>query len=425
MTNNQKLMIFLAKLFIWCAPITAFPFFKTLLREASGEGLVYAIILSTPLILLTGFGGPLIIIKPVKILGYLFLFSILSILLNLSHLDLITMGRSGLSRFSSQMVSFIFVIYAMIIMSNIFIRIPLKKLLSIILTGFYIQIAIIYIQLLVFFVNIDFVTKIYVDIFSILINKDILLESLGRPHGISQEPSHAAIFFILSWPIYLFKNKLLSLKGIFVILALLSMLSRSLVIILIIQSITFFFVLSRNKGKITPYISVILFLLLLFFIFGDFITSAIDIENSGSTLTRFVAIYSAFKVFLNYPLFGVGFGLTSYFSGQFFSDFGLVSNEIIDVHNGVRLPFIHNFYFRLLSDLGGIGLSLWFWLVLSQARLYKKIDKSSVYRPIIITLGISFPFIFLTKENVTFMNLWLFTVVFYCIYLLINKSVKI
>ena len=424
--NNQKLLLFLTKLFVWCAPITAFPFFKTLLREASGEGLIYAIILSTPLILITGFGGgPLIIIKPVKILGCLFLFSILSIFINFSHLDLINMGRSGLSRFSSQMLSFIFVIYAMIIMSNIFLRIPLKKLLSIILTGFYIQIAIIYIQLLVFFVNIDFVTKIYSDIFSLFINKDLLITSLGRPHGISQEPSHIAIFFVLCWPIYLFKSKLFSLKGIFVTLALLSMLSRSLVIILIIQSVMYFFVLYSKKTKIIPFISVILFLLLVFLLFGDFLMSAIDLENSGSTLTRFVALYSAFKVFLNYPLFGVGFGLTSYFSGQFFSDFGLVSNEIIEVNDGVRLPFIHNFYFRLLSDLGGIGLSIWLWLVLSQARLYKKIDKSSVYRPMIISLGFSFPLIFLTKENVTFMILWLFTVVLYCIYLLINKSVKI
>ena len=71
----SKINNFLAKLFIWCAPITAFSFFKKLLRECSGEGLVYAIILSTPLILLTGFGRDLIIIKALKILGYLFLFS--------------------------------------------------------------------------------------------------------------------------------------------------------------------------------------------------------------------------------------------------------------------------------------------------------------------------------------------------------------
>lgn len=421
MKNNQLVLESVAKIFIWIAPITGFPFFKALFRESSGEGLLYATLIVTPLIILYGVKCCFVIIKPVKMLLTVFVCAMVLIFFKISHLDIIFMNRTGFSRYLSQMLSFVFVLYSMIIMSNVFLRIPLDKLLSIILKGFYIQIVVIYIQLLVFFSNSGFLTQIYENIFSLFIENEVLMNSLGRPHGLAKEPSHLAIYVLLCWPVYLFKNKFISIKTTLIILAIGSMQSRSLTVMILIQSLAFYLTQSTKQRKLISYFYTLTFLLFVFYVFGDFIQSSVNIEQSGSTYTRFVALYSSFRVFMEHPVSGVGFGLTSFFSHWYFNDFGLFSNEVRDVVYGKRFPFIHNMHLRILSDLGVIGFLLWLRLILFQTRLAKKLDKISQHKPLLFALSIIYPLIFFTKENIGFMNIWLYSVVIFCIYTSVKK----
>ena len=422
MLNNQNLYTFLANILICLAPITGFPFFKQIFRESSGEGLLYIVILITPIFLLQIVNGTFIIIKPIKILFCLFSLSLFLILFKFSHLELVFLQRSGLSRYTTQMMTFAFTLYSMLVISNIILHISLQKLLSILITGLYIQVFIIYIQVIVYVVDIDFLNQFYSTCLSIFVDKSHLLNELGRPHGLSKEPSHLAIYLLISWPIFLMKNRLLSVKGVVIIIAFVSLLSRSLIIILFIQSIAFFISKSKGSEKIYNYLKLLMVLLLVIFFFGDFILSAVDIEKSGSTFTRFVAAYSAFMVFLDFPLSGVGFGLTSFFSINYFEEFGIISNEILEVVKGERLPFIHIMHIRILSDLGLLGFLIWSWFIINQVRLHRRINNSSIYKPVIYSFGIIFPLIFFTKENIAFMNIWLFTVVHYIIFIKTKKT---
>ncbi len=417
-------MEFVGKLIIWLAPVTGFPFFKTIFRESSGEGLLYAILMVSPIVVLHGFKGYFVVIKPVKMLLTVLFCCLIFILFKSEHLNIVFMGRTGFSRFFSQILSLLFVIYAMILMSNVFLRIKLKRLLSIILKVFYIQIFIIYLQFLVYYLNVGFLLQIYESVFSLIIENEVLMNSLGRPHGLAKEPSHLAIFILVCWPIYLFKNNFFSLKTFLILLGLTSLQSRSLSIMILLQSLAFYLTSSKRQLKLLPYFNLLVFILLVFYVFGDFLQSSIDIEKSGSTFTRFVALYSSFQVFLEFPLFGAGFGLTSFFSAEYFGEFGLFSNEVRDVVNGERLPFIHNMHLRMLSDLGLIGFLIWLRLIIFQTRLSKKIHRTSPYKPLVFALSLIYPLIFFTKENIAFMNIWLYTVILFCIYFQTKNVIK-
>ena len=136
MKNNKLLMETLAKFFIWIAPVTGFPFLKEIFRESSGEGLLYAIIIVTPIIFLNRFKGNFVIIKPVKMLFLVFICAFVFILFKGSHLDIVFMNRTAFTRYLSQMLSFVFVLYSMIIMSNVFLRISFENSYPLFCKGF-------------------------------------------------------------------------------------------------------------------------------------------------------------------------------------------------------------------------------------------------------------------------------------------------
>jgi len=414
MREESKVYWFFASLLIFSAPFTGLPFFKTYFREASGEGLVYITILISPFILLFTYQSRFIVIKPVKVTTILAAYALIGILIQINHLDMVAVGRGANIRFISQFLSLCFVIYFLYVSSNIFMRLSLPSLMKIMLRVFFFQIAIIYLQIIINLISIPVVSDIYVDIFSNFIDKETLLTSWGRPHGTSQEPSHITIFFLLVWPIFIHRYKLLSPLGILVLLALISMQSRSLILIVLIQTIVFYRSQISFKKQGLRYFIVFTTLVSVALWNRELLMSAVDIKGSGSTLTRYVAAVAALQVFLKFPIVGAGLGLTGFYSQPFFDILGLNTTEIVDVVNGERLPFIHNMHLRILADLGLIGFGIWIRFVIRSTLIHRGLGRSEVYS-MLTSLSLVYPLIFMTKENLTFMGVWLYTIILYVI----------
>ena len=91
--------------------------------------------------------------------------------------------------------------------------------------------------------------------------------------------------------------------------------------------------------------------------------------GSVSNLTRFASETSAFNMFFDHPIFGVGFGQYAFHDAQYMPSWGYMSYELRPwlIYPAAPWPAVFSIYARLAAETGIVGLACWIalWLGLS------------------------------------------------------------
>jgi len=91
-------------------------------------------------------------------------------------------------------------------------------------------------------------------------------------------------------------------------------------------------------------------------------------NDNLSNVARYGSQLAAWNMFLDHPLFGVGYGMYGFYAPQYYPVEAWRSIEIgMWASNGVGWPWppTHNLYARVLAELGGVGLMVYLSLLSS------------------------------------------------------------
>lgn len=188
------------------------------------------------------------------------------------------------------------------------------------------------------------------------VNFDLNFLKVYNEHGlvrvalIFNEPLLMSLYFSLAatFSVYLHYKKS------FVLFFLGTVLTFSMTGLFLVFTLLFFFLIKRLSIKqfmILGTIFIVSFFYLIFTLFADRLNSILLLTD-GSTRIRIASAYASIMMFLENPLFGVGFGNSKFliedYSGLFKSSF-----QHIDLKPA-------NGYFLLLSEIGLIGFFIFF-----------------------------------------------------------------
>jgi hypothetical protein len=145
---------------------------------------------------------------------------------------------------------------------------------------------------------------------------------------------------------------------------------------IILLSLRFIYLPSQRRSAHSISRSALTFLLLVVLLIG-FLFGAIELPtyeqsviagSSVSDLSRLASIESAFNMFIDHPIFGLGLGQFGFFFAKYMPAWGHLSYEITAWLSDPpkAWPASYSVYARFASELGIVGLVawivLWFWL---------------------------------------------------------------
>jgi hypothetical protein len=124
--------------------------------------------------------------------------------------------------------------------------------------------------------------------------------------------------------------------------------------------------------------------------------TAVIAGSSVSDMSRLGLIETAFNMFLDNPVFGLGLGQYGFHIAEYLPQWGHLSYEIADwlTNKGGRWPASFSVYGRVASELGLVGLVMWIalWIFLARRVLIASLDYQwatglvpSVAHPLIVS----------------------------------------
>ena len=191
--------------------------------------------------------------------------------------------------------------------------------------------------------------------------RSIVTNGVYRACGLFDDPNYFGLVLACISPLcFLIKSKSwgYSLYAIFAV-AILTTLSRASLIIMLIQFIFYFYSVNKNKTIfVLKFFSILVIIVPVFVLLKpDFIVDRMatllpmlsgntgQLENSSAE--RLDLIFAGIKMFLDYPILGLGFGNFQLYT-EFYMDFF------------PRKVFAHNSYLTILTELGIVGFIVWF-----------------------------------------------------------------
>lgn len=345
-------------------------------------------------------------------------------------------GRSSFNRVTTQLSVLLFSVFFSLCLYNLLYKINLDLfftrkyiLFSFLLAGMYSLLELFY------YLNILQLESIW-DFFDSFLHVEIV--RAGKLRSVTMEPSFLGMYlsFVTPWLLsYLLTSTRYKIIPIFLSLYLLLLtvltFSRTAYFIIAFEFFLFIFFYWReiikdkkllyNLGLAICCIAILIaaFIpadLYVFSIGEQVIMSFFSNESifQASNVSRFGIMVSAFKMFLVYPLFGVGIGQFAFYFQEFLPTWA-VNTEILDWLNGYAWVPIFNIYARLLAETGILGLSIWSLLWFSVlSKLYSLYKKNRDV--LILVLFISLLGVLLSGFNIdSFRNfsLWLVLALFW------------
>jgi len=160
--------------------------------------------------------------------------------------------------------------------------------------------------------------------------------------------------------------------------------SRTAYFVIIIESIAFLYLIrsliNLTKGNIVKYVSVLLIVGGIFagvssstsdnssagasgYSVDEIVVSALDIndlERMNSNVTRYSSKLAALFIGLDNPIFGVGVGQFGFYAADYYPDWAWLAPDIrmMNSEQG-RFPVAYDFYLKLFSELGFIGIIIY------------------------------------------------------------------
>lgn len=174
--------------------------------------------------------------------------------------------------------------------------------------------------------------------------------------GIFREPGVFSVFILLAIIFVFLDNKKINIKQLLLLfIGLLSTFSTAGIISGILLIILYIF---KDKLSLCKFFVIFTFVFIFFILFSNtnfyqIVFGKLFTQNS-SLISRTASIYSNFKIFLNSPLFGVGFGkldpLFQYYTVELFNVF--VSNTYANTNTFLRMLSTHGIIFFLIYFIG-------------------------------------------------------------------------
>ncbi len=216
--------------------------------------------------------------------------------------------------------------------------------------------------------------------------------------------------------------------------------SRAAFFITIIQIVIFAIILLRNSKHSKIFLktsfSFILIFFVLFGIYSNEITRYVrseiqsfkieDKQHSISNKSRFGIQQAMFKVFLENPVAGTGYGLQAFESRKYYPVWAKRNNWEFRLmylnQNEERFPPGYNIYLRFLSETGLIGFVI-FCCLLIQVFLwcYNNFSKHNLYSTVILISIIGFSMNWLKMDSFRIYAFWLCLAL---IFLIESKKIK-
>jgi len=265
--------------------------------------------------------------------------------------------------------------------------------------------------------------------------------NLHRVSSVTYEPPALATYlcFLFGWMAsYIITEKGLKKYIPIAVVFILSFLtgSRSALVFIFLQAILFMFLLltktKYNKFfiRIVKYSSIIIFVLLLFkgktlteYIFEKATSFSVEEgDHRVSNKTRLGIQYASLQVFLESPIYGVGYGQLPYRARDLYPEWATKNNwefrlrYLNDDYN--KFPPSYNLYLRLLAETGLIGFLIFFIFIVSVIYVafifYKNSTKEeAVFYLVIITTLFGLSINWLKEDTFRTFGFWVTLALFY------------
>jgi len=451
MISLYRIQYYLVTASLFLLPFNSLPVFNYALGEATGEGALYplffgCLIYGAYVTVSLMYSGKLQVKnKQILLIVICFLFvTFVSYIYNVNSIyNNLYLGKNGLVRYWTQYSLLLFVMFSVFYISSV-IRDEedLKRLINVCSYTFILVFLFSILQFYAYYFKVGF--ALYNLIGGYIYEEGVIEYALERRaglglHSVSQEPSFLAMYVAVVFPYVVLSKSNVMLRIVFFSLGVALIVltwSRTAYVIFVFQLLLICFLYYFH------YISLkrIVFYIPLFFIFVALVLftesklslilmSVIDVENSGSSAARLGAAYSAMVLWFDgHSLLGVGLGQAGYYLIDYLPQWAFLSGDAYDVVNGVRWPPIHNFWIRLLAEVGVIGVLLFLMLfmyivikvnrVVKEKYLFNK-EKDFIGYAVLTSLVGAFLIMF-NRETITNMNVWV-SLGFALGYLNINK----
>lgn len=395
--NIQLITVLLAFAML---PFNDLPYFHHYFREMAYEGSFYPMVFGvivTFFILFNKQNKPL----PRELLlltGLLFLWIFLSGLVNTPEiLNASFKEKTGLIRYLSQMIVFVFMVGALLATFNVrneqslkYFKVALWSSAVVSILYFFLE----YLYVLKVEISYDVLTAIAEDVKT---RGNYTLFTTNRFSSVSGEPSWFGIYFVFVWPLLVWFLSSIRLKFIVLFLTIFILLSVGLylghslsafltigiqLIVLVIIIVNFYF---SNRLKLTFFIGMTSILLIVGIIFyTPFENYMIFMfKHSGSFNVRFGMQATSLNMGLDNPFFGVGLGQFGFHFHEYLAEFVWKNNGEISAYldplNFSAWPATKGLNSRIVGELGFIGFAIWMSLwIHTFIRIYQVFKQKSV-----------------------------------------------
>lgn len=374
-----------------------------------------------------------------KIIVLFMLWLFFSGMINLpTFMDLNYQGVNGINRFIIQLGSFIFYVLISLVAYNWISQLnnPIKILRNGIYVSFFIA-GLYSVMELIAFVSLDYTISAISAVDSVFRENSIEGFFLGRLRSVSAEASYFGMYaaMIMPWLVTGFlkanKNKIFYgvINGYFLILVFMTA-SRTAYLLIFLELLLMIVLFKEQLILNMKHMLIPLFIFVICIVCGaaqlidkmsiDVITIMLSITDSSgenlSNIARYGSQLAALNIFLDNPVFGVGYGMFGFYAPDYYPSIAWYSFEVKDWGSNIiggKWPPVHGLYARLLAETGGIGLIIWLlFIVFSVKRTFDVIalcndDLKLDVKAILISLLASFACGF-NVDGFIVIGMWIF-----------------
>ncbi|MHA4984947.1 O-antigen ligase family protein [Cetobacterium somerae] len=225
------------------------------------------------------------------------------------------------------------------------------------------------------------------------------LIDIKKMKSLTEEPSMlGAVFSIYVLPFFLYINSNFTKikKMIYIVLSCIILIyskaSTSMIGVILISIYIFF----QNFKKLWKYSIFIIIIFLMNFtmiikVFSPLYSKVFELKNLSS-VHRYSSVYTNIKGFLDYPIFGFGWGNSGFFYLEYFPKWGFTSEESLAIYYGKKLPFTGGgITVEYITSFGIIGVIILLFILIINLKKLKNTPlnnylKLSIF--LIIVLGV-------------------------------------
>lgn len=240
-------------------------------------------------------------------------------------------------------------------------------------------------HLIFFFVHVLTIQGIHLPVLEDFVKWLRVDDGTKRPSGLMTEPSYWGAFVAYAWPILFFCFKendrmrwIGRVAAIVLIITAITIGARTLVVILMIQTLVLIFGSSAKRAYKVIFFMIAITVGILFLFMK---TNIFSVSDNLSSAMRIGSTLLGVNVASKYGMVGIGVGqFNFYYRPEFAPNFLFLSAEASQIFDGLSefRASTFNFFVRLVVELGILGLIGYILLIVAAARNILRIQSNSL-----------------------------------------------